>query len=138
MVQKYPSNSHVLIMEDSSNYGEISSSITKTSKADYHNNYSTPFYIRHGTSNTDTKFKAYSNPPEATQHEDDFFKSIKGFLIFGKLIGVLPFSGIFGNSWRDMSYRLVISKNCLDKGAGICIKRNLWLITYIFMLPIYF
>lgn len=105
MVQKYPPNSHVLIMEHSSNYGEVSSAITKTNKTDYHNNYSTPFCIRHGT--TDPKLNAYPNPAEATQqHEDDFFKSIRGFLIFGKLIGVLPFSGIFGNSWRDMSYRL--------------------------------
>ncbi len=109
MVQKYPSNSHVLIMEHSSNYGDLSSSITKTSKADYHNNYSTPFYIRPGSSATDTKVDAYSNPPANQQHEDDFFKSMKSFLIFGKLIGVLPFSGIFGKSWRDMKYRLAIS-----------------------------
>lgn len=78
MVQNYHINSHLLIMEHSSNYGKISSSIFSKIKAESENNQ---------------------------EHEDDFFKSIKGFLVFGKLIGVLPFSGIFGNSGRGMSSR---------------------------------
>lgn len=86
------------IMESSpKNYGEVSLFITKTSKNNCNNNYSSP------------KFRCQmtiDNLPEANQqHENDFFKSIKGFLIFGKLIGVLPFSGTFGNSWRDLSFR---------------------------------
>lgn len=81
MVYKCPSITRVLHIECCSSYGKITSSDSADSKP-------------------------RNNVKEASQkHDDDFFKSIKGFLIFGKLFGVLPFPGIFGNSWKDLSFR---------------------------------
>ncbi len=77
MVQKYPPNSHILIMEHTPKYGEISS-VSKTIMVESHNN---------------------------TQNDDDLFKSMKGLLLFGKLIGVIPFSGIFGKKSTGLSFR---------------------------------
>lgn len=107
MIPQYPPNSHMMIVEQSSNYGRIASK-AKT-KADY-SNYSTPFFVNTcgGVGKEgQTKVNLYDSIKHNDDNEegDSFFKSIQGFLIFGKLIGVLPFSGIFGSSWRDLSYR---------------------------------
>lgn len=81
IVQKYLSNKGALNMKCSYNCWKI-----------------LPFFAP--SSKTQSHIQAPSQ-----HHEDDFFKSIKGLLIFGRLIGVLPFSGIFGNSSKDLSFR---------------------------------
>ncbi len=102
MVQKYPTDRHLDFMEhQSTNFAEIVLPTTGRSKVDHQNSYSIPFFVRQRAADN------FTNSSHDQQHEDDFFKSIKSFLIFGKLIGVLPFSGIFGNSWKDLSFRLL-------------------------------
>ncbi len=86
-------------MKHPSKNREIMSPITVTSTRNQQNNYSIPFFERRRNADIPAK-EAHDQQPE-----NDFFKSIKGFLKFGKLIGVLPFSGMFGKSWKDLSFR---------------------------------
>lgn len=47
------------------------------------------------------KFVIQSVPDD----DDSLFRSIRGFLVFGKIIGVLPFSGVFGRSSNELSFK---------------------------------
>lgn len=39
--------------------------------------------------------------------DDSLFKSIRGYLIFGRIIGLLPYQGIFSKSSKNLKFRFV-------------------------------
>ncbi|ODM89736.1 Gustatory receptor for sugar taste 64a [Orchesella cincta] len=82
--------SHVVIMEHSLRT-KISDSETDKSVFNYGNSYSSG-------SEKMSKIKVESE-------ENDLFKDLRGFFILGKIIGLIPFSGVMGNSSTQLTFR---------------------------------
>ncbi len=49
-------------------------------------------------------FHVVLDNPSAMEQADDLFKSLKVFLIVGRVLGVIPFSGVFKKSYTQLYY----------------------------------
>ncbi|CAL8093421.1 unnamed protein product [Orchesella dallaii] len=70
------------------------------------------------------------DPVEVTYKEieeetkDDLFRHLRGFLIFGKLIGLLPYKGIFGHSSSNLKFRYVSLPSFISYGILVILFIN--------------
>lgn len=49
-------------------------------------------------------FHAVLKNPSTMEQVDDLFKNLKFFLIVGRILGVIPYSGVFKKSYKQLYY----------------------------------
>lgn len=66
----------------------------------------------------DLNFDAFQVVARKSQEEqcNDLFKPIREVLIVGRILGVIPLSGVFKHSFKNLTFRLVISHTHYETG----------------------